>query len=126
MENKNDNNKIYKFISNNFLVFVNFSFVIFIVFWLLFFITPKFKEYKIDQEKIELLREEIRKIRDLQYKTDTNIVIFNEKISKIDSNIIKIRDKKTIIEKIEYETNTNISTYNNSQIDSFFSNRYGY
>lgn len=126
MENKNDNNKIYKFISNNFLVVVNFSFVIFIVFWLLFFITPKFKEYKIDQEKIELLREEIRKIRDLQYKTDTNIVIFNEKISKIDSNIIKIRDKKTIIEKIEYETNTNISTYNNSQIDSFFSNRYGY
>lgn len=126
MKNKDDNNKIYRFISNNFLVVVNFSFVIFIVFWLLFFITPKFKEYKIDQEKIELLREEIRKIQDLQYKTDTNIVIFNEKISKLDSNIIKIRDKKTIIEKIEYETNTNISTYNNSQIDSFFSNRYGY
>lgn len=119
-------NKLIEFISKNFVVIINFSFIIFIVFWLLFFIPQKIETPVIDSDKLDIINEEIKSIKNSQNKLDSNMIFFSEKIDKIDSNILSIRDKRTIIERIQNEVNTTISNYSDDQIDSFFTNRYGY
>lgn len=119
-------NKLIEFITKNFVVIINFSFIIFIVFWLLFFIPQKIETPVIDSDKLDIINEEIKSIKNSQNKLDSNMIFFSEKIDKIDSNILSIRDKRTIIERIQNEVNTTISNYSDDQIDSFFTNRYGY
>ena len=119
-------NKLIEFITKNIVVIINFSFIIFIVFWLLFFIPQKIETPVIDSDKLDIINEEIKSIKNSQNKLDSNMIFFSEKIDKIDSNILSIRDKRTIIERIQNEVNTTISNYSDDQIDSVFTNRYGY
>ena len=119
-------NKLIEFITKNIVVIINFSFIMFIVFWLLFFIPQNIKTPIIDEAKLNIINEEIKNIKNSQNKLDSNMIFFGKKIDKIDSNILSIRDKRTIIERIQNEVNTTISNYSDDQIDSFFTNRYGY
>ena len=45
-------------------------------------------------------------------------------IDNIDNSIDRIKNEKTTIKEIYHETITNVDHYNNSQLDSFFTNRY--
>lgn len=120
------NEKLFDLISKNLVVVVNFSFIIFIVFWLLFFITPKINGTKLDRTEIQKITEEIKQIKEYQYKLDSSISDFNLRIMNIDTSISKVKEKRTIIEKTIYEKSNIISTFNNDQIDSFLTDRYGY
>lgn len=121
-----NNEKLFELISKNLVVVVNFSFIVFIVFWLLFFINPKISGTKLDRTEIEKITEEIKQIKEHQYKLDSSILYFNTRITHIDTSISKVKEKRTIIEKTIYEKSNIISTFNNDQIDSFLTDRYGY
>lgn len=121
-----NNEKLFDLISKNLVVVVNFSFIIFIVFWLLFFINPKISGTKLDRTEIQKITEEIKQIKEYQYKLDSSISDFNLRIMDIDTSISKVKEKRTIIEKTIYEKSNIISTFNNDQIDSFLTDRYGY
>lgn len=120
------NEKLFDLISKNLVVVVNFSFIVFIVFWLLFFINPKISGTKLDRTEIQKITEEIKQIKEYQYKLDSSISDFNLRIMDIDTSISKVKEKRTIIEKTIYEKSNIISTFNNDQIDSFLTDRYGY
>lgn len=121
-----NNEKLFDLISKNLVVVVNFSFIVFIVFWLLFFINPKISGTKLDRTEIQKITEEIKQIKEYQYKLDSSISDFNLRIMDIDTSISKVKEKRTIIEKTIYEKSNIISTFNNDQIDSFLTDRYGY
>lgn len=121
-----NNEKLFDLISKNLVVVVNFSFIVFIVFWLLFFINPKISGTKLDRTEIQKITEEIKQIKEYQYKLDSSISDFNLRIMNIDTSISKVKEKRTIIEKTIYEKSNIISTFNNDQIDSFLTDRYGY
>jgi septal ring factor EnvC (AmiA/AmiB activator) len=118
--------KLIELLSKNLIVVVNFSFIIFIVFWLLFFINPKISGTKLDRNKLNQITEEIKKIQEHQFKIDSSILNFNNKINEIDTNIFKVRETRIIIEKTLYEKNNIISNFTGDQIDSFFTDRYGF
>lgn len=121
-----NNEKLFDLISKNLVVVVNFSFIIFIVFWLLFFINPKISGTKLDRTEIQKITEEIKQIKEHQYKLDSSITYFNTRITHIDTSISKVKEKRTIIEKTIYEKSNVISIFSNDQIDSFLTDRYGY
>ena len=120
------NEKLFDLISKNLVVVVNFSFIVFIVFWLLFFINPKISGTKLDRTEIQKITEEIKQIKEHQYKLDSSITYFNTIITHIDTSISKVKEKRTIIEKTIYEKSNVISIFSNDQIDSFLTDRYGY
>jgi glutaredoxin 2 len=76
--------------------------------------------------KIDSLNTEISKIYQNQKKIDSSIVNFNKQVSNIDNNISNIKNQKETIKEVYYGKINRVNEYNDAQIDSFFTNRYGY
>lgn len=75
---------------------------------------------------IDSLTQEIIKLDSLHVKQDSFIVIYKDSVVYKDSLIEVEKIKFNDIKKKYNEARTNISKYSNSQLDSFFSNRYRY
>lgn len=75
---------------------------------------------------IDSLTQEIIKLDSLHVKQDSFIVIYKDSVMYKDSLIEVEKIKFNDIKKKYNEARTNISKYSNSQLDSFFSNRYRY
>jgi septal ring factor EnvC (AmiA/AmiB activator) len=89
------------------------------------FFRPIVDNSKETKDKIDSLNKAIMMIQEHQIKLDSTIAIFNNEIGSVDSNIKNIKRQKTIIKEIYHEKINNVSSFNNNQIDSFFSGRYG-
>jgi thioredoxin-related protein len=61
-----------------------------------------------------------------QKQFDSLIVLENLKINKLDSEIDGVSNKTIIIKEYYHEKISNINKYTTTQLDSFFSKRYGY
>jgi hypothetical protein len=84
------------------------------------------KNEKIDKTKIEDIDKSIIEDKNSIKKIDS---LINELLKKIDSvnvNISDLESKKTIIKEIYYEKIDRVSNYDDAQLDSFFTVRYGY
>lgn len=77
-------------------------------------------------KKIDSLNSIIKDMENHQKKLDTTINIFNNQINNVDNNVNKIKNQKTVIKEIYHEKINNVTTYDRNQVDSFFSERYGY
>lgn len=59
-------------------------------------------------------------------RLDSIVSNISVKIDSVRTNISEIEKEKIIIKEIYYEKIDRVSSYNDAELDSFFSNRYGY
>lgn len=117
---------IKNFLFNNYKTIIKLSFGLFIFYWLIFVLTPSIQMSSQEKTKIDSLNIIIKEISKEQKKIDSSIIIFNKDIEKVDNNISTIKNQKTIIKEIYHDEINRVVNYNDAQIDSFFTNRYGY
>lgn len=110
---------------NNWKFIVGMIALIIIVYLSADFFRPLIDNGKQYKNKIDSLDKAIVLIQEHQIKLDSAIEMFNNEIDSVDINIKNIKGQKIIIKEIYHEKNNNVSSFNNRQIDSFFSNRYG-
>lgn len=118
-------NKIFEFIKNNFKTIIQISFGVFIIYWLIFFLTPKIEMTEVEKYKLNQIDEFVKKTYENQKKLDSTIINFNKEIDLVENNIKRIKGEKTIIREIYHEEIVRVNNYSDSQLDSFFTNRYG-
>ena len=76
--------------------------------------------------EIDSLNAAINKIYQDQKKIDSSIANFNKQVTDIDNNISNIKNQKVTIKEVYHDKISRVAEYNDAQIDSFFTNRYGY
>ena len=79
-----------------------------------------------DKQIIDSLILKVNVIQEEQKKLDTNILKFEEDVELISDRIHKIKKDKSIIREVYHDQILRVSTFNDSQIDSFFTARYGH
>lgn len=100
------------------------AFVLFITYWILFVITPASNLAEQTYKKIDSLNHNIDSLEIENKILDSSIINYTHQIDNIDNSIDRIKNEKTTIKEIYHETITNVDHYDNSQLDSFFTNRY--
>lgn len=109
-----------KYIKNILIVI----FALSILYWMFFIVTPASNMAEETYKKIDSLNHNIDSVEALNKKLDSQLVNYNNQISEIDRSIDRIKNQKETIKEIYHETITNVDNYDNSQLDSFFTNRY--
>ena len=77
-------------------------------------------------KSIDSLKQEIQKIDSLHKLKDSNIVMYKDSIVYLDKIIEKDKIKIIKIQEKYAKIHPIVVKYDNTQLDSFFSNRYGY
>jgi predicted PurR-regulated permease PerM len=99
--------------------------IVFIVlYWIVFVSIPASKMAEETYKKIDSLNHNIDSVEALNKILDSQLINYNTQIGEIDKSIDRIKNEKTTIKEIYHETINNVDHYNNSQLDSFFTNRY--
>ena len=117
---------IKNFLFKNYKTIIKLSFGLFIFYWLIFILTPNIQMSSQEKNKIYSLNIMMKELSKEQKKIDSSIIIFNKDIEKVDNNISTIKNQKIIIKEIYHDQINRVVNYNDAQIDSFFTNRYGY
>jgi len=99
-------------------------FSLIVLYWIMFVLTPSSKLAEETYKKIDSLNHNIDSVEALNRTLDSQLINYNTQISDIDKSIDRIKNEKTTIKEIYHETITNVDHYDNSQLDSFFTNRY--
>jgi vacuolar-type H+-ATPase subunit I/STV1 len=99
-------------------------FALIVLYWIMFVLTPSSKLAEETYKKIDSLNRNIDSVEALNRSLDSQLVNYNSQITEIDKSIDRIKNEKTTIKEIYHETITNVDHYDNSQLDSFFTNRY--
>jgi vacuolar-type H+-ATPase subunit I/STV1 len=113
------------FIKSNLITILKITGAVFLIYWIMFVLTPSVKMSAESKAKIDSLNANIMKYEEENKKIDTAIAAYNTEIHKIDNIISNIKQEKTIIKEFYHETIISIDTFSRSQIDSFFTKRYG-
>ena len=100
------------------------AFTLFMTYWILFVITPNTNLAKETYEKIDSLNHNIDSLQAANKVLDSTLIGYTNQITEIDKSIDRIKNEKTTIKEIYHETINNVEHYNNTQLDSFFTNRY--
>ena len=98
--------------------------VLLAVYWIMFVLTPASKMAEETYKKIDSLNHNIDSVEALNRTLDSQLINYNTQIGEIDKSIDRIKNEKTTIKEIYHEKITNVDHYDNSQLDSFFTNRY--
>jgi exonuclease VII small subunit len=117
---------IMSFLKKNWKFVLGAIFALFLFYWILFFLTPKVEMSVESKQKIDSLTTFVKEIEEEQAALDDKIEVFGEEVNKIETNITKIKSQKETVREIYYEKINSVNTYNDAQLDSFFTNRYGY
>jgi len=97
---------------------------LFIVYWLIFVLTPKTRISTENQNKIDSLNILIINIQKSQKNLNIKLDSINLDINKVDKDINNIKAQKTIIREIYHEKIINAINFTETELDSFFTNRY--
>ena len=97
---------------------------LFIIFWLIFILTPRLNITLENKNKIDELNSLILNAQKSQELLNNKIDSINTDVNKIDRDINVLKNKKTIVKEIYYEKINNINNFNETELDSFFTNRY--
>ena len=98
--------------------------ILFVIYWIFFKLTPSDDLAKQTYNKIDSLNHNIDSVENLNKILDSQLINYNSQISEIDKSIDRIKNQKETIKEIYHEKITNVDHYDNSQLDSFFTNRY--
>jgi hypothetical protein len=113
------------FIKSNLLTILKIITAVLVVYWIFFILTPSVKMSAESKAKIDSLNANIIRYEEENKKIDTIIDRYNTEIHKIENLISNIKQEKTIIKEFYHETIISIDTFSSSQIDGFFTKRYG-
>ena len=119
-------NVILNFVKTHFKSIAMAIFGLFLLYWILFFLTPKIQMDVESKQKIDSLTTFVKNIENEQKVLDDKIDGYGQDINNVENNITKIKSQKETIREIYHEQINSVSTYNDAQLDSFFTNRYGY
>lgn len=79
-----------------------------------------------DRTKLDSLNNRISVLFEKQKKLDTTISLFESEVKIMFDSISKIKQEKIIIRKTYYEEINRVSNFTDIQVDSFFTNKYGF
>jgi hypothetical protein len=79
-----------------------------------------------DKKRIDSILIKVDVLSKEQEKIDTNIALFENDVQRISNKIDKLKKDKTVIREVYHEEILRVSTFNDAQIDSFFTARYGH
>lgn len=119
-------NVIWNFVKTHFKSIIMAIFGLFLLYWILFFLTPKIQMDVESKQKIDSLTTFVKNIENEQKVLDDKIDGYGQDINNVENNITKIKSQKETIREIYHEQINSVNTYNDAQLDSFFTNRYGY
>lgn len=118
--------KVKDIINNNLNFTIKTLIVLFVIYWFFYFTTPKTTMSDEDRNKVDSLLTRIELLMEKQKKLDENISKFEGNIKIINDSITKIKKEKLIIREIYYEEINRVRNFDDKQLDSFFTTRYGY
>jgi len=114
------------FILNNYKTIIKVGVTLFLLYWVIFVLTPSVKMSADAKAKIDSINSHIDSLQSEQKKLEEGINIFNKEVLNIDKKISNIKQEKTIIKEIYHEKINSIDDYSSDELDSFFTERYGY
>lgn len=117
---------ILKLIKDNSKFLGQLVFSLFILYWFFYFMTPKIELSESDSEKLKDLDSKIESLVEEQRKVDKNISMYNGELDIIQDSILKLKKQRDIIQNFYDEKNDVIVKFDDLQLDSFFTERYGY
>jgi hypothetical protein len=118
--------KIKTIVNNNLNFTIKVLIVLFVIYWFFYFTTPKTTMSDEDRNKVDSLLTRIELLVENQKKLDKSILKFEGDIKVINDSIVKIKKEKLIIREIYYEEINRVRNFDDKQLDSFFTARYGY
>lgn len=84
------------------------------------------KDNEVYKEKISNIERGIQDIEKTQKILNSQIETFNSEVDRIQDRITELDGEKTVIKEIYYEKINNVTKYSDKQLDSFFTERYGF
>jgi hypothetical protein len=118
--------KIKTIVNNNLNFTIKVLIVLFVIYWFFYFTTPKTTMSDEDKNKVDSLLTRIELLMENQKKLDASILKFEGDIKIINDSIVKIKKEKLVIREIYYEEINRVRNFDDRQLDSFFTARYGY
>ena len=115
---------ILNLIKENYKTIIKVIVGLFILYWVIYVLTPKMEMSNVEKQKMDSINVVIKNIYKDQQRIDSNIIINNKKIEEVDNHINDIKGQKTIIKERYDKEIIRVDNYSNSDIDSFFTNRY--
>lgn len=115
---------ILNFFKENYKTMITVIVGLFILYWVIYVLTPKMKMSDIEKQKMDSINVVIKQIYKDQQRIDSGVSVNNQKIEEVNNNIDNIKGQKTIIKERYYEEIIRVDNYSNSDLDSFFTNRY--
>lgn len=79
-----------------------------------------------DRVKLDSLNNRISILFENQKRLDTTINLFEKEVKVMFDSVSRIKQEKIIIRKIYYEEINRVSNFTDVQVDSFFTNKYGF
>lgn len=120
------NKNIMSFLTENSKFLAQLLVGLLVLYIFLYFITPKVELSKEDGKKLQELDYKIQQVYSEQKKIDENISRFTYEIETIQDSILRLKKQRDIIQNFYDEKEIIISKFDDKQLDSFFTNRYGY
>jgi organic radical activating enzyme len=105
--------------------FLKLLIILFLLYGFFYFLKPNTSMSDEDKKRIDSLIIKVDVLSKEQEKIDTNIINFENDVNNITTKIDKLKKDKTIIREIYHDEILRVSNYNDVQIDSFFTARYG-
>ena len=117
-------NTLGSFFSKNYKTLLFLLFGLFLTYWVIFVITPSVTMSNKEKTQIDSLNVVIQGLHKENLKLDSTVLNLNNEIKLVDKQIEKLKNKKVTIKKEYHEKITRVDNYTDSELDSFFSDRY--
>lgn len=117
---------ISKILKDNFKFLLQLTITLFALWIFIQFMNPDVKLSDEDSNNIKKIDSRIDSLINEQNDIDENISKFNNQIFTIQDSILKLKEQRTIIQNVYDEKDIIISNFTDIELDSFFSERYGY
>lgn len=101
-------------------------FSLFVLYWFFHFFTPEVELSKEDVKSIESLDTKIESLVNEQSDVEDNVEKFSQEILVIQDSILRLKKQRTLIQNIYDEKDNIIRNFDDTSLDSFFTERYGY
>ena len=113
------------FLTKNYEKIIKIGLIVFGIYWVMCVLTPGIQMSSESKGIIDSLNNHIIEVQKKQDSLTQDIVKYNEEIKEVDKVISNIKNEKTIIKEFYHEKIISVDTFNMSDIDKFFTNRYG-
>ncbi len=118
-------NKLREFLGDNFNFVIKLLIGLFVLYWFFYFLTPKTTMSDEDKKKMDFLIQKIEELNKKQKLIDSSVFLFDQNLKNISDSISEVKNNKIIIREIYHEKINRIRQFNDVQLDSFFTARYG-